>query len=95
MCSIPDPEPGPGEVVIAVAAAGLCGSALEAYHRRLPSSTPLPRVPGHEFSGRIVVAGAGVEGFSDELPLSRWQDGYARSESRQAVKVIFRPQAES
>ena len=32
---------------------------------------------------------------SDDLPLSRWQDGYARSESRQAVKVIFRPHAES
>jgi alcohol dehydrogenase/L-iditol 2-dehydrogenase len=32
---------------------------------------------------------------SDDLPLSRWQDGYARSESREAVKVIFRPHAES
>jgi alcohol dehydrogenase/L-iditol 2-dehydrogenase len=64
MCSIPDPDPGPGEVVIAVAAAGLCGSDLEAYHQRLATSTPLPRVPGHEFSGRIVALGAGVEGWS-------------------------------
>jgi L-iditol 2-dehydrogenase len=64
MCSIPDPDPGPGEVVIAVAAAGLCGSDLEAYHQRLASTTPLPRVPGHEFSGRIVALGVAVEGWS-------------------------------
>ena len=64
MCSIPDPDPGPGEVVIAVAAAGLCGSDLEAYHQRLASTTPLPRVPGHEFSGRIIALDVGVEGWS-------------------------------
>ena len=64
ICSIPDPDPGPGEAIIAVAAAGLCVSDLEAYHQRLPSTTPLPRVPGHEFSGRIVALGAGVEGWS-------------------------------
>src|SRR5438105_15313825 len=64
MCSCPDPDPAPGEVIIAVAAAGLCGSDLEAYHQRLPSTTALPRVPGHEFAGRIVALGAGVEGWS-------------------------------
>ena len=64
LCSIPDPDPGSGEVVVAVAAAGLCGSDLEAYHQRLASTTPLTRVPGHEFSGRIVALGAGVEGWS-------------------------------
>src|SRR6185437_6340317 len=58
--SLPDPTPGPGEVIVGVAAAGLCGSDLEAYHQRLAPTSALPRVPGHEFAGRIVALGAGV-----------------------------------
>lgn len=64
LCSLADPAPGADEVVVGVAAAGLCGSDLEAYHRLLDPATPLPRVPGHEFSGRIVACGADVAGWS-------------------------------
>lgn len=63
--TLPDPTPGPDEVVVAVAAAGLCGSDLEAYHMTLDPMTPLPRVPGHEFAGRIAAVGPGVTGWAD------------------------------
>lgn len=64
ICSVPDPTPGPDGVVVAVAAAGLCGSDLEAYRERLDPSTALPRIPGHEFAGRIVACGSRVTGWA-------------------------------
>ncbi|WP_420382155.1 zinc-dependent alcohol dehydrogenase [Novosphingobium sp.] len=58
------PTPGPGEVVVRVAACGICGSdlgyiakgSLDGVH---PLATPLPI--GHEFAGTVVAIGAGVE----------------------------------
>lgn len=56
---LPDPSPGPGEVLVRVGAAGICGSDLHGYRRpRLPSSTP--RTPGHELAGVVVEVGEGV-----------------------------------
>jgi 2-desacetyl-2-hydroxyethyl bacteriochlorophyllide A dehydrogenase len=60
---VPEPLPGPGEVVVAVAAAGICGSELEAFVSRSPRRTP-PLVLGHEFCGEIVVAADGVTGWA-------------------------------
>jgi L-iditol 2-dehydrogenase len=60
------PQPGPGDVVIQVEAAGICGSDLHTYHGENPVIT-LPRVMGHEMAGRVVAAGPGVE----------WQIGQA------------------
>ena len=60
----PVPEPGPGEVVIAVERRGICGSDIHAYHGRHPFVHP-PVVLGHEFAGRIARVGSGVEGFSE------------------------------
>ena len=53
------PSPGPGDVVIAVQAAGICGSDLHTYHGENPVIT-LPKVMGHELSGTIVACGPGV-----------------------------------
>jgi L-iditol 2-dehydrogenase len=61
---MPVPEPGPGEVVIAVEQRGICGSDIHAYHGRHPFVHP-PVVLGHEFAGRIAWVGPGVEGFSE------------------------------
>src|SRR5919197_1904458 len=56
----PDPEPGPGEVVIRSAASAICGSDLhgfrEATQRRIP-----PLVMGHETVGTIDAVGEGVD----------------------------------
>jgi len=53
------PEPGKGEVLIAVEACGICGADASDIERADPSLQP-PRVPGHEVVGRIVALGEGV-----------------------------------
>lgn len=53
------PQPGPGEVLIAVEACGVCGADLGDIDNADPARV-LPRVPGHEVVGRIVRLGAGV-----------------------------------
>jgi L-iditol 2-dehydrogenase len=55
----PIPEPGPGEVLIRVEAAGICGTDRHLYHGEFPS-TP-GKILGHEFSGIVVGRGKGVE----------------------------------
>jgi 2-desacetyl-2-hydroxyethyl bacteriochlorophyllide A dehydrogenase len=56
--SIGDPTPAPGEVVIAVAACGICGTDLHIMQGRFAPT--LPVVPGHEFAGEVVALGSGV-----------------------------------
>jgi threonine dehydrogenase-like Zn-dependent dehydrogenase len=55
---VPEPVPGPGEVLVAVHTAGICGSDVHATQGLFPV-TP-PRVLGHEYSGRVVAVGPGV-----------------------------------
>ena len=54
---VPDPVPGPRDVVVEVAATGLCGSDL---HLSDFPGVRLPLVPGHEFAGRVVAVGSDV-----------------------------------
>ena len=57
----PDPVPNPGEVLIALRAAGICGSDLHLYRATQEQRAPLREVvPGHEPAGVIVEVGAGV-----------------------------------
>jgi (R,R)-butanediol dehydrogenase/meso-butanediol dehydrogenase/diacetyl reductase len=58
----PTPEPGPGQALVEVAYCGICGSDL--HFRDVPELFPAGTVPGHEFSGRIVTVGDGVDGWS-------------------------------
>lgn len=58
---VPDPKPGPGEVVIQVAQVGICGTDFHIFEGEFLS--PYPLIPGHEFSGTISEVGDGVEGF--------------------------------
>ena len=61
---VPDPEPGVGEVVVSVRAAGICRSDVHyrSGHRPIPR---LPLVPGHEVAGTIEALGEGVTGFAE------------------------------
>ncbi|GLF93271.1 zinc-dependent alcohol dehydrogenase family protein [Streptomyces yaizuensis] len=54
----PDPTPGPREVVVAVAACGLCGTDLHILQGEFAPSLPL--IPGHEFAGEVVGIGRDV-----------------------------------
>ncbi len=69
------PEPGPGELLVEVHAAGICGTDASEWEHG-PMMFPVserndwsghrgPMVPGHEFGGRVVDRGPGVEAFPD------------------------------
>lgn len=58
---IPDPRPGPGEVLIDVEACGVGLTVLNCINGDLSNDPALlPRVPGHELVGRVVDAGPGA-----------------------------------
>lgn len=57
---IPEPVPGPGEVVVRVEATLTCGTDLKLVRRGHPK-VPFPTVLGHEFCGRIARVGDGVD----------------------------------
>jgi alcohol dehydrogenase, propanol-preferring len=59
----PLPAPQPGEILVAVAACGVCRTDLHVVDGELPDPK-LPLVPGHEIVGRVADIGAGVEGFA-------------------------------
>ncbi|MCO4772897.1 MAG: zinc-binding dehydrogenase [Deltaproteobacteria bacterium] len=56
----PDPTPGPGEVRIAVAAAGLTFADVSARHGLYPDAPPTPCTVGYEVSGTVDAVGDGV-----------------------------------
>jgi 2-desacetyl-2-hydroxyethyl bacteriochlorophyllide A dehydrogenase len=59
---VPRPEPGPGEVLVRVGAAGICGSDVEVLDGRRPARyVRYPIIPGHEWAGTVEALGPGVE----------------------------------
>lgn len=63
----PEETPGPGEVKIALAAGGICGSDLHYFHNGGFGDVRLkePMILGHEVSGHIAALGAGVTGLRE------------------------------
>lgn len=59
---VPDPEPGPGEVLVALRAAGL--NHLDVWVRKGLPSAPKPRILGADGAGVVVSLGEGAEGFA-------------------------------
>jgi propanol-preferring alcohol dehydrogenase len=57
---LPDPQPGPGEIRVKVAACGVCRTDLHVVDGELPDPK-VPIIPGHEIVGRIDLLGAGVK----------------------------------
>jgi threonine dehydrogenase-like Zn-dependent dehydrogenase len=64
---IENPEPAPDDVIVKVAAAGLCGSDLHFFetdregYMKYPGMARFPSVPGHEVAGEVVKVGARVK----------------------------------
>ncbi len=62
IADLPAPEPGPDEILVRVAACGICGSDVHGYDgtsgRRIP-----PIVMGHEAAGVVASTGSGVKKF--------------------------------
>jgi propanol-preferring alcohol dehydrogenase len=59
----PVPAPRAGEVLVEIAACGVCRTDLHVVDDELPD-IHCPIVPGHEIVGRVAVIGAGVTGFA-------------------------------
>jgi alcohol dehydrogenase, propanol-preferring len=74
----PMPQPGPGQLLVRVAACGVCRTDLHLVDGELPHPK-LPIVPGHEVVGRVERAGEGVRrfGVGDRVgvPWLGWTDG--------------------
>lgn len=69
---IPRPEPGEGEVLVAMEWGGICGSDL-AYWQTGVSGTAVLREPlvlGHEVAGRVAQIGPGVSGIEEGIPVT-------------------------
>jgi propanol-preferring alcohol dehydrogenase len=70
----PVPEPGPGQVVVAVAGNGLCHS--DAMMSQMPAAIgeaigwTVPFTLGHEIGGRVAAIGVGTTGFSEGDPVA-------------------------
>jgi 2-desacetyl-2-hydroxyethyl bacteriochlorophyllide A dehydrogenase len=58
-----DPTPGAGEVVVEVAACGLCGTDLHILQGEFAPTLPI--VPGHEFAGTVVACGPDSRGVRE------------------------------
>jgi alcohol dehydrogenase, propanol-preferring len=69
---VPDPEPGPGQVVVRVVAAGACHSDLHLMHDFDAGLLPfaLPFTLGHENAGLVDAVGAGVEHLAPGEPVA-------------------------
>lgn len=62
--TVDDPTPGPREIVLEVAGAGICGTDLHMIDGDL-EGTVYPIVPGHEFAGTVAAVGAEVIEFAE------------------------------
>jgi NADPH:quinone reductase-like Zn-dependent oxidoreductase len=63
---LPDPVPGPGELLVRVEATSLNPVDVKMLRGDLRSlfETPFPYVPGADLAGRVVAVGAGVKGYA-------------------------------
>ena len=59
----PMPQPAAGEILVEIAACGVCRTDLHVVDGELPHPK-LPVVPGHEIIGRVAALGPGVSGFA-------------------------------
>ena len=62
---MPIPDVPPGQVLVKVAACGVCHTDLHAADGDWPVKPPLPFIPGHEGVGHVAAVGAGVQGIRE------------------------------
>ncbi|SRR6266571_4347676 len=77
---VPRPEPGPGQVLVAVEACGVCRTDLHVAHGELPDPKR-PLVLGHEIVGTVAAVGAGADvavGDRIGVPWLGWTCGACR-----------------
>jgi D-arabinose 1-dehydrogenase-like Zn-dependent alcohol dehydrogenase len=92
---LPDPRPGPGQVLIRVHASGMCYTDMHAAHGAF--GLPTPFVAGHEPAGVIVELGAGVTDLrvGDRVGVFWNQKGCGRCDVCQSGRPDHCPRAQS
>jgi propanol-preferring alcohol dehydrogenase len=62
---VPVPRPGPGQIVVKIAATGVCHTDLHAANGDWPVKPKPPFIPGHEGAGQVVAVGTGVKNVKE------------------------------
>ena len=62
---LPTPEPGKGEILVKVAACGLCHTDLSYIDYGVPTFKKPPLILGHEVSGTVAALGPNVNGWNE------------------------------
>jgi len=88
LAEAPSPEPGAGEVVVGVHAAGVNFPDLLTVAGTYQNLPPLPFSPGKEVAGEILALGPGVEGFAigDRVIAQLENGGYAEEVAVEAQR---------
>ena len=91
VAELPIPAPGPGQVLIKIAATGV--NFIEIYFREGRYKAPLPLIPGSEASGVVDKLGDGVEGFAvgDHVASTAVQGSYAEYALVAAAQLVHVP----
>ncbi|MCO5998855.1 quinone oxidoreductase family protein [Actinoallomurus rhizosphaericola] len=84
----PDPQPGPGEVAVELAAAGV--NFRDVYERQGVYPKELPAVPGAEGAGRVTAVGDGVTDVrvGDVVASAEFRGAYAERAVAPADRVV-------
>jgi NADPH2:quinone reductase len=90
--TLPDPVPGPGEVVVRLEAIGV--NFIETYQRRGLYKVPTPFVPGEEGAGTVEAVGPGVVDVrvGDRVASVNFRGAYAELAVVDASRVVAIPE---
>jgi NADPH2:quinone reductase len=85
---VPEPDPGPGEVLVRLAATGV--NFIDTYHRSGQYRADLPITLGSEGAGEVVAVGDGVEGISvgQHVGSTNLAGAYAELATAPAERVV-------
>jgi NADPH2:quinone reductase len=94
IADLPVPEPGAGEVLVRVGAAGVSFAALLGVQGKHQNKPPLPYVPGNELAGHVMKLGPGVTNIAvgQRIATAVSQGAYAEYAVALAANVIAIPQ---
>jgi NADPH2:quinone reductase len=86
--TVPDPVPGPGQVLVRLGAIGV--NFIEIYQRRGLYKVAMPFVPGEEGAGTVEALGPGVEDVrvGDRVASANFRSSYAELAIADADKVV-------
>ncbi|HEY2724908.1 MAG TPA: quinone oxidoreductase [Pseudonocardiaceae bacterium] len=92
LAEVPDPEPGPGQLLVDVASAGV--NYIDTYHRSGLYPVQVPFIPGSEAAGTVSALGEGVEEFAvgDRVAWAMGSGTYAEKAVVDAERAVPVPE---